>query len=82
MRISRLRIENFRSVHALETSVPQICALVGPNNAGKSNVLEAIRRVLAGNWVRASDFSIDDIFLRDEERDIEISCEFDPPSSM
>jgi putative ATP-dependent endonuclease of the OLD family len=42
-------------------------------------MLEAIRRVLAGSWVRASDFSSDDIFLRDDERDIEIACEFDPP---
>jgi putative ATP-dependent endonuclease of OLD family len=79
MRISRLRIKNFRSIQSLDLLVPQICALVGPNNAGKSNVLEAIRRVLAGSWVRAGDFSQDDIFLRDEERDIEIICEFDEP---
>jgi putative ATP-dependent endonuclease of the OLD family len=79
MRISRLRIQNFRSIQDLDIPVPQICALVGPNNAGKSNMLEAIRRVLAGSWVRASDFSSDDIYLRDDERDIEIACEFDPP---
>jgi putative ATP-dependent endonuclease of OLD family len=79
MRISRLRIKNFRSIQCLDLLVPQICALVGPNNAGKSNVLEAIRRVLAASWVRAGDFSQDDIFLRDEERDIEIICEFDEP---
>src|SRR5690349_21065675 len=79
MRISHLRIQNFRSIQDLDTPVPQICALVGPNNAGKSNVLEAIRRVLAGSWLRASDFDTDDIFLRDDERDIEIGCTFDPP---
>jgi ABC-type cobalamin/Fe3+-siderophores transport system ATPase subunit len=79
MRISRLRIRNFRSIQELDIPVQQICALVGPNNAGKSNVLEAIRRVLEGSWLRASDFGTDDIFLHDDQRDIEIVCAFDPP---
>jgi putative ATP-dependent endonuclease of the OLD family len=79
MRIRRIRIENFRSIQHLEAIVPQVCALVGPNNAGKSNLLEAIRRVLESSWVRAADFGRDDIFLHDDERDIEIACELDPP---
>jgi putative ATP-dependent endonuclease of OLD family len=78
MRISRLRIRNFRSIQELEVPVSQICALVGPNNAGKSNILEAIRRVLAASWVRAGDFSTDDIFRHEDQREIEIDCAFDP----
>ena len=78
MKIERLRIRNFRSIQDLDIELPQVCALVGPNNAGKSNALEAIRRVLGGAWVRAGDFDTSDIYLRDDERDIEISCSLDP----
>ncbi|MEA3069114.1 MAG: putative ATP-dependent endonuclease of the family [Alphaproteobacteria bacterium] len=49
MKISKLRIQNFRSIENLEFDVPEVCALVGTNNAGKTNILEAIRRVL-GNF--------------------------------
>lgn len=79
MRIKRLSIRNFRSIQTLDVDLPQVCALVGPNNAGKSNLLDAIRRVLGGSWLRVSDFSPDDIYLRDPERDIEITCTLDPP---
>jgi putative ATP-dependent endonuclease of the OLD family len=67
-------------VQTLDIELPQVCAIVGPNNAGKSNILEAIRRVLAGDWgPRASSFSDDDVYLRDPELDITIECAFDPP---
>lgn len=59
--------------------LPQLCALVGANSAGKSILLEAIRRVLASDWgPRARDFSEDDVYLRDAERDIKIECRFEP----
>jgi predicted ATP-dependent endonuclease of OLD family len=80
MRLKRIKIENFRSVQTLKIELPQVCAIVGPNNAGKSNILEAIRRVLAGDWgPRASSFSEDDVYLRDEDLDITIECCFEPP---
>jgi ABC-type cobalamin/Fe3+-siderophores transport system ATPase subunit len=79
MRIKRLSIRNFRSIQSLDVDLPMVCALVGPNNAGKSNLLGAVRRVLGGGWVRVSDFGPDDIYLRDTERDIEITCTLDPP---
>jgi putative ATP-dependent endonuclease of the OLD family len=80
MRLKTLRIENFRSIQTLSIDLPQVCAIVGPNNSGKSNILEAIRRVLAPEWgPRATHFSLNDVYLRDENRDIEIECCFDPP---
>ena len=80
MRLKRIKVENFRSVQTLEIELPQVCAIVGPNNAGKSNILEAMRRVLAGDWApRASSFSEDDVYLRDAELDITIECSFEPP---
>jgi predicted ATP-dependent endonuclease of OLD family len=80
MKLKRIKVENFRSVQTLDIELPQVCAVVGPNNAGKSNILEAVRRVLAGDWgPRASNFSEDDVYLRAAERDITIECSFDPP---
>ncbi|MYG83166.1 MAG: AAA family ATPase, partial [Candidatus Dadabacteria bacterium] len=78
MRISRIRIKDFRSIENIDIDLPQICALVGPNNAGKSNILEAIRRVLGTSWVSASSFNQDDITYRDKDRDIEVWCEIEP----
>lgn len=79
MRISRLRIKNFRSMQDLDVELPQICALVGPNNSGKSNILEGLRRVLGGSWLSVNSFSEDDIYYRDAERDVKIWCTVDPP---
>jgi putative ATP-dependent endonuclease of the OLD family len=80
MKLKRIKIENFRSVKTLDIELPQVCAIVGPNNSGKSNILEAVRRVLAGDWApRASNFSEDDVYLRDAEFEIIIECSFDPP---
>lgn len=78
MRISNLKIENFRSVRELDIDIPQICALVGPNNAGKSNILAAIQRVIGRDWVGVSSFDDDDVCGRDPDRDIKIALSFDP----
>jgi AAA15 family ATPase/GTPase len=48
MRIKQIEIENYRSIRHLKCDVPQICALVGPNNAGKSNILRYNRKLCAG----------------------------------
>jgi predicted ATP-dependent endonuclease of OLD family len=79
LRISRLRLENFRSVKQLNIELPQICALVGPNNAGKSNILLAIHRVIAREWVSASSFEEADVYGRNPSDDIGISLSFEPP---
>ena len=43
MKIKSFNIENFRSVKKLSLEFPEngLLALVGPNNAGKSNILKA-----------------------------------------
>lgn len=78
MRISRLQVSNFRSIKALDIELPQICALVGPNNAGKSNILLAIQRVLGRDWVSVSSFGEDDVYGRDPTSDLTIALSFDP----
>ena len=80
MRIARLQIENFRSIVSLDMRVPQLCALVGPNNGGKSNILQAVRRLLGSEYgPRIYDFDLDDVHGRDPEKEIEICLTFDPP---
>lgn len=79
MKISQLKIENFRSIKKLEIKLPQICALVGPNNAGKSNILLGIQRVLGRDWVSVSSFDEDDVYCRDSDSDVTVALSFDPP---
>lgn len=46
MRITRIRVENFRGIRSGEVLLPTHAVLVGDNNVGKSSVLEAIDLVL------------------------------------
>jgi DNA replication and repair protein RecF len=56
MRVSRLRLEDFRSYARLERDLgPGATALVGRNGAGKTNVLEALQLVARGDSTRAHD---------------------------
>lgn len=79
MKISQLTISNFRSIRSLNIELPQICALVGPNNAGKSNILLAIQRVLGRDWISVSSFEEDDVYVRQPDLDVSIALSFDPP---
>ena len=40
--ISRLRIENYKSIGRCDLSLPPLGFLVGPNGSGKSNLLDAL----------------------------------------
>lgn len=50
MKLSRIRIQNYRSIKDLEFEIGDRCALIGPNNAGKSNILSALALVLGESW--------------------------------
>ncbi len=50
MRISRIEINNFRSIKELVIAPGNLCALIGPNSTGKTNVLRAIDLVLGEGW--------------------------------
>lgn len=43
MRLTRLRIKNFRSIGEVDVPIGPLTVLVGPNGAGKSNVVDALR---------------------------------------
>lgn len=82
MKISRITIQNFRSIQSLDLALPQVCAVIGPNNAGKSNLLQAIYRVLGKQWVQVRDFDEEDVYGHDGHRDITIELTLDPPAEF
>lgn len=79
MRLSRVKIKNYRSIQECEFYPGNICAMVGENNAGKSNILRAIYSVIGRDWVSANSFSDDDFTDHNPDNDITIELEFDPP---
>ena len=46
MCITRIHIENFRSIRNLNMNLGDSTVLIGQNNAGKTAILDAIRIVL------------------------------------
>jgi putative ATP-dependent endonuclease of the OLD family len=46
VRPSRVKIDNFHSIESCEFFPQSLCALIGANNAGKSNILRALRTEL------------------------------------
>ena len=82
MRVSFLKIQNYRSIQSMAVNIPQVCALVGPNNSGKSNILRALATVLGKDWVTLNSFDEDDVYGRDPKKDIAISVRLDPPGQI
>lgn len=54
MQITRLLIENFRSIRKLEVELGESTVLIGRNNAGKTAVLDALRIALTRRWSATS----------------------------
>ncbi|HBD02298.1 MAG: replication and repair protein RecF protein [Microgenomates group bacterium GW2011_GWC1_46_16] len=54
MKLERIRLENFRSYEKQEYRFGERTIIVAPNGAGKTNLLEAIYLLLAGESERAS----------------------------
>ncbi len=71
MKISRVIIENFRSIEHADLELSDFNILIGQNNTGKTNFLEAI------NWFYTGSGSTDDIkFQRDSSRQVAVTIEF------
>jgi predicted ATP-dependent endonuclease of OLD family len=50
MRITRIHIENFRCIRNLEVELGDTTVFIGPNNVGKTAILDAVRIVLTRRW--------------------------------
>ena len=46
MRITAIRIENFRGIRSLDLDLGRVTVLIGENNSGKTSVLDAVKRCL------------------------------------
>ena len=67
MRVTRIEIENFRSIRHLVVDLGETTVFVGPNNAGKTAILDALRIALTRRWgQRGTGFSEYDIHLADD----------------
>jgi putative ATP-dependent endonuclease of OLD family len=70
MRISRIEIENFRSIKKLDLELGETTVLIGPNNAGKTSVLDALRIALTRRWgQKGTGFTEYDVHLESEGAD-------------
>lgn len=67
MKLTELRIRNYRGIRSLDLTLDALTVIIGENNTGKSTVLEAIRLVLTrGLGVRrGSQFTEYDFHLKD-----------------
>lgn len=70
MQISRVHIENFRSIRSLTVELTDTSVFIGPNNAGKTAILDAIRIVLTRRWgQRGTGFTEHDVHRSDPDGD-------------
>lgn len=70
MRITRLRIERFRSIKHLDIELGGTTVFIGPNNAGKTAILDAIRIALTRRWgQRGTGFTEYDVHLESDTAD-------------
>lgn len=70
MRVTRLEIRNFRSIRHLALDLGETTVFVGPNNAGKTAILDALRIALTRRWgQRGTGFTEYDVHLSNDTDD-------------
>lgn len=72
MRVSSLRVEGFRSLASIEIQLRDYTILIGRNNAGKSNVLLALKLLFEGT---ARDLADNDFYAHGAQRADQIVLE-------
>ncbi len=70
MKISKIKVNNFRSIEEVEIIPSNFNVFVGQNNHGKTNFFEAI------NWFYSGRSSKDMKYMRDDSKDIIVEIEF------
>ena len=69
MRLEKISIRNYRSIENINISFPENKPLVlfGPNNAGKSNILSAIDRLIGERYPIYIEMLESDYHMRDKK---------------
>lgn len=75
--IKKLVIENFRSIKDVEINLGPMNAFIGPNNAGKSNIMRALNLVLGEVYPSVRSFDEKDFYNYDKSNPIKIEARFD-----
>lgn len=75
--IRELIIENFRSVRNVKIKLGSLNAFIGPNNAGKSNIMKALNLVLGDIYPSVRSFDEKDFYDYDKSNPIKIEVRFD-----
>lgn len=65
-KLANLTIKNFRSIRDESFVLPSLTVFIGKNDAGKSNILEAVYILLGGGKVEVSDFYNDQVAIEIE----------------
>ena len=88
MRISSLRIFNFRSIEELSLDLRNTTVLIGQNNAGKTAIIDAVRIALTRRWgQRGTGFTENDVHKPNPDDDpkhlppVKIEIVFEEPST-
>jgi len=76
--ISRFIIRNFRSIENLDITLSKLNAFIGYNNAGKSNIMDALNIVLGEKWPMEP-FTESDFHDYDQTKPISIEVRFAEP---
>jgi len=76
MKISKLEIKNFRSIKHLVFEPKNLCALIGPNSVGKTNILKALDLVLGEGWTTKAKVARE--LFYDIKKPISIEIYFNP----
>jgi putative ATP-dependent endonuclease of OLD family len=70
MRITKVRIRNFRSIKSLDLDLDDTTVFIGPNNAGKTAILDSVRIALSRRWgQRGTGFTEYDVHSPDPDGD-------------
>lgn len=79
MKLTRLQVENFRSIKEMDLTFPDsgLLVLVGPNNAGKSNLIRAVEALCGESWFGKDKVEQHDYYCRDATTPIELKIDFD-----
>lgn len=75
MKITRLKIQNYRSIREIDFKPEPLCAFIGENGSGKSNILKAIDFVLGPTWPSSRSLTNDDFYRQDPNNKIAIEME-------
>lgn len=74
--IRTLSVRNFRSIRRADITFESINALIGRNNAGKSNIMKALNLIVGDVYPSVRAFDEKDFFNYDKRNPIQIQAQF------